>query len=203
MEISKLDQFVYLSYLNGFLLFLWFIGSIYVGEKACKKLVSQKFLDRIRVTFFAPFEIFVSKQELEQVGEWKKWLMYLNMVLVIFVFTSLLTNRTGLQLIIESQDSLIEAKDRIIKIQKNKLKDAGLLIDFTEEKVIDIAEKKFVEIYGDQVLKQKPFVAKLDKNTWYVKGTLHCPPHQVCMGGVAEAEISAVDGAVIRITHGK
>ncbi|AZZ37253.1 hypothetical protein CIK05_10795 [Bdellovibrio sp. qaytius] len=69
--------------------------------------------------------------------------------------------------------------------------------------MINFAEKKFVEIYGEQVLKQRPFSAKQDRNTWYVKGTLHCPPHDICSGGVAEAEISSVDRSVIRITHGK
>lgn len=203
MNISKIDQFLYLSYLNGFLLLLWMIGFFYVGDKVSKKLISQKLLDRIRVTFLAPFEMFISKEELDQVGAWKKWLLSLNFILVIFIFTSLLTNRTGLQMTIESQDSLIQAKDTIIKTQKNKLKDAALLVDLTEKKVINFAEKKFVENYGEQVLKQRPFSAKQDKNAWYVKGTLHCPLHNVCTGGVAEAEISAMDGSVIRITHGK
>ncbi|AZZ37254.1 hypothetical protein CIK05_10800 [Bdellovibrio sp. qaytius] len=141
MNISKIDQFLYLSYLNGFLLLLWMIGSLYIGDKVTKKLVSQKPLDRIRVTFLAPFEIFVSKEELDQVGVWKKWLLCLNLILVIFLFTSLLTNRAGLQMIIESQDSLIQAKDMVIKMQKNKLKDAALLVDLSEKKSLILPKR--------------------------------------------------------------
>lgn len=79
-------------------------------------------------------------------------------------------------------------------------KDKSLL---SEEAVLKIAETNLQKTYGDEVLKQKPFKATLKGKVWQVTGTSHCPPGEVCKGGTAIVEVSAKDGAIINITHGK
>ena len=74
--------------------------------------------------------------------------------------------------------------------------------EIPERRVIEIAEKAFVERFGSEVLSQRPFNAVLVMNVWRVSGTLPCPPGGSCRGGVAEAEIS-VSGEVLSIAHGK
>lgn len=72
-----------------------------------------------------------------------------------------------------------------------------------EKQAIQFAELVFSNIYGDQVLSQRPFVATLKKNVWYVEGSFHCPKGNSCKGGVAEISFSKKDARVIKITHGK
>lgn len=70
-----------------------------------------------------------------------------------------------------------------------------------EKTAIRIAEAVWIPIYGEKVLEERPFVAKLiDGNKWYVYGTL---PKKYNVGGVAEIEISKSDGKILRISHGK
>ena len=72
-----------------------------------------------------------------------------------------------------------------------------------KKSAIQIAEENFINKYGPEVLKQKPFQAELKNEVWFVSGTFHCPQGTGCKGGTAEIEISAKDGKVIKITHGK
>lgn len=81
-----------------------------------------------------------------------------------------------------------------------KLFESGLI---SKKEAIKIAETKFIESYGKRVLEQRPFEAKLDQKIWFIEGTLHCPKDVVCKGGVAEAEISATDGSILKVIHGK
>lgn len=65
---------------------------------------------------------------------------------------------------------------------------------------IKIAVAVWEPIYGaDKIAAEKPFRAKLAHGVWTVQGSL--PKGWV--GGVALAEISKVDGRIIRISHGK
>lgn len=73
----------------------------------------------------------------------------------------------------------------------------------SKEQAIKIAEEKLVEVYGKQVLKERPFSASLDNNTWNISGTMHCPKGDLCAGGVAHISISAKGGKVLNFTHDK
>lgn len=67
------------------------------------------------------------------------------------------------------------------------------------ETAIKIAEAVWLPIYGDAILKKKPFKAHLTGDVWIVEGTL--PAESV--GGVPIAEISKKDGKIVRIRHGQ
>ena len=69
---------------------------------------------------------------------------------------------------------------------------------------ISIAVAIWNPIYGKEKIKQeKPYKAKLRNGIWYVQGTLNCPTSPVCIGGVAEIEISKNNGMIYRVSHGK
>lgn len=72
-----------------------------------------------------------------------------------------------------------------------------------KEVAIEIAEEKLVKMYGKKVLGQRPFVANLEEDIWKIEGTFHCPKGSVCKGGVAKIDISAKDGTVLHVEHGK
>ena len=74
---------------------------------------------------------------------------------------------------------------------------AGYVPD--EATAVRIAEAVWLPIYGESVLKEKPFHAKLANGIWIVGGTLP----EGYIGGTAEAEISKKDGCILRISHGK
>jgi len=68
----------------------------------------------------------------------------------------------------------------------------------TEETAIRIAVAVWEPIYGkDVIAKQKPYIARKIKRVWLVTGTLP----KGAIGGVAEAEISELDGRILRVTH--
>ena len=68
------------------------------------------------------------------------------------------------------------------------------------EAAIEIALAAWNAIYGQDAIKsQSPYIATLQGNIWTVRGSL---PLQF-KGGVAVAEISKTDGALLRIGHGK
>jgi len=55
-------------------------------------------------------------------------------------------------------------------------------------------------IYGAKLIAdEKPYVAVLKHNIWYVRGSLPAG----ALGGVAEARISKVDGRILSVTHGQ
>ena len=65
---------------------------------------------------------------------------------------------------------------------------------------IRIAEAVWIPIYGEETLAdEKPFVAILEEGVWYVHGTLPVGS----LGGTAEAEIDAVSGKILRVSHGE
>jgi len=63
---------------------------------------------------------------------------------------------------------------------------------------IKLAEAILVRIYGEKVLRQRPWKVVESKNEFTITGTLHSQ-----LGGVAEISISKSDARVIRYTHGK
>ena len=68
------------------------------------------------------------------------------------------------------------------------------------ETAIRIALAVWEPIYGrKQIDSEKPYRATLKNGVWTVEGSL--PPGW--FGGVAIAEISASDGTILRISHGK
>lgn len=73
----------------------------------------------------------------------------------------------------------------------------------TEEAAIKVAETILVDVYGEAVLAQRPFRAKLDGDFWIIDGTLHCPKGSICKGGTAHIELSKKDGQVRKVIHGK
>lgn len=73
----------------------------------------------------------------------------------------------------------------------------------TEESAIKVAETILVNVYGEKVLEQRPFKAKLEGDVWKIAGTFHCPQGVGCKGGVARIEINKKDGKVKSVIHDK
>jgi|SRR5947209_3259398 len=70
-----------------------------------------------------------------------------------------------------------------------------------EQTAVRIAEAVLGPIYGEeQIARERPFTAVLKGEIWTVEG--HLPASQN-KGGVALAEISKLDGRILRVTHGK
>jgi len=69
-----------------------------------------------------------------------------------------------------------------------------------EEIAISVAEKKWEQVYGNSINKEKPFVAtQKNDSIWIVHGTIPKPT----IGGVAYAEVNVKTKEVIEYTHGK
>lgn len=73
----------------------------------------------------------------------------------------------------------------------------------TEESAIKVAETVLVNVYGEKILEERPFKAKLEGDVWKIAGTFHCPQGGICKGGVARIEISKKDGKVKSVIHDK
>lgn len=76
----------------------------------------------------------------------------------------------------------------------------------SEQEAIQVAEKELLKIYGDKILNQKPFHAKLELGIWKVTGTVNCPGSEtgnLCAGGTGEVDINKETGEIVRITHTK
>ncbi|MDH6251254.1 hypothetical protein M2347_000981 [Chryseobacterium sp. H1D6B] len=75
--------------------------------------------------------------------------------------------------------------------------------DYTTDKEIalNLAEKKWKEVYGkSSINKQKPFATeKKNDSIWIVHGTFPKPT----IGGVAYAEVNVKTKKVIKYTHGE
>jgi len=81
---------------------------------------------------------------------------------------------------------------------KTHNKEAGSIVD--KELIISIAEKKWIEVYGKSIEKQKPYaVKKKNDSIWIVHGTFSKPT----IGGVAYAEVNIKTKQVIKYTHGE
>ena len=70
-----------------------------------------------------------------------------------------------------------------------------------KDDAVKIAEVLLSRLYGEKVLSQRPFNAKLSDGFWIVEGTLHCPAGSTCKGGVARIEIGKQDGRVRSVSH--
>lgn len=69
----------------------------------------------------------------------------------------------------------------------------------TEEVAVKIAEAIWLPIYGEKILKYKPYKATLkDKKVWIVTGTL-----SKGLGGTPYIEIQKSDCKILVVTHGK
>ena len=88
---------------------------------------------------------------------------------------------------------------------------ADIIEKFPSEKVLgpvtsakeakEKAEAVWLEVYGDEVKKEKPYSVAYDENTgtWLVQG--HLPWYMV--GGVANILIQESDGSVLAVWHEK
>jgi hypothetical protein len=77
-----------------------------------------------------------------------------------------------------------------------------------EATAIKLGEKILERIYGrKQIQSEKPFTAKLTDGVWHVTGTLYCKDKNrnlvsdVCVGGVAMADVRQRDGRVLKTAH--
>jgi hypothetical lipoprotein len=70
----------------------------------------------------------------------------------------------------------------------------------TYNKVIFLAEREWVKIYGNKIYSNKPFIVKIKNDSiWSVEGTLPVDFD----GGVPYAEINIKTFEISNITHGK
>lgn len=72
-----------------------------------------------------------------------------------------------------------------------------------EKSAVNVGEALLVSIYGESVLKQRPFKVKSSKKTWILEGTLPCKKGDVCLGGVAMIEFNKHDSQVVKFIHSK
>lgn len=65
---------------------------------------------------------------------------------------------------------------------------------------VQMAQIIFVRIYGEEVLKKKPFIATLKGGSiWVVNGSIE----EGMDGGVPHIEIQKSDGKILKVIHGK
>ena len=64
---------------------------------------------------------------------------------------------------------------------------------------VQIAQIILVNVYGEKVLKKRPFIAVLKEGVWIVDGSLE----KGMDGGVPHIEIQKSDGKIINVIHGK
>jgi hypothetical protein len=62
-----------------------------------------------------------------------------------------------------------------------------------------IAEAVWIEIYGLEVLKHKPYKIKLKNGIWIISGSIS----KGSLGGVPYIEIQKKDGKIIKVSHSK
>ena len=98
----------------------------------------------------------------------------------------------------------IIGEDSARRVVKNSLADAGQAYSDTliknSESAISIAETILVNLYGKALISsEKPFECYLIDGYWYLRGTL--PKNYT--GSVFEMIMSAKDGRVVKLTHGK
>jgi len=73
-------------------------------------------------------------------------------------------------------------------------------LKLSKDTILKLAEIYLIEIYGDKILQQKPWIVTDNDDSYVINGRL---PREFKVGGVAEIEIRKSDGKVIRYTHGK
>lgn len=89
-----------------------------------------------------------------------------------------------------------DAKGKNIKEKTDKISN--------DEEAAKVADSFFVDKYGKEILKERPWIAKYDESTksWLIEGTLHCSQFHDCTGGVASMIVDE-QGNVIAYWHGK
>ncbi|KFE97363.1 hypothetical protein IX39_20440 [Chryseobacterium formosense] len=88
--------------------------------------------------------------------------------------------------------------------------DKSISLDCNDEtKVIAIAEREWLKVYGKSIYETRPFIAeKVNDSIWKVSGTLNSVTYinnkmVLTSGGVPYIEINSKNCAVTNITHGK
>ena len=116
----------------------------------------------------------------------------LLLVVIVIVGVALLWNVQRI-----SYFTLNEYDDVIANFPSDKL--LGPVTSAKEAK--EKAEAVWLEVYGDEVKKEKPYSVAYDENTgtWLVQG--HLPWYMV--GGVANILIQESDGSVLAVWHEK
>ena len=72
-------------------------------------------------------------------------------------------------------------------------------VDLDEKSALQIAEIVLVRVYGEKVLKERPWNSSKAEGVFEIWGTMK----KTELGGVASIRISAADARVISIEHGK
>jgi NTF2 fold immunity protein len=88
------------------------------------------------------------------------------------------------------------AADAPLETRDERIAKVGMVPD--AKTAVAIALAVFKPVFSAAIIKkQSPFHAELKNDVWIVYGTV------IGKGGTAEAEISRIDGRIIRIGHGK
>ena len=94
----------------------------------------------------------------------------------------------------------------IVKEKANNLKSSDgqvkVNLNLDEKTAVKIAEAILSLIYGDGVLKQRPWIVTDNGTDFKITGTFY-GKKQKMKGGVAEITISKSDARIIKYTHGK
>jgi hypothetical protein len=73
-----------------------------------------------------------------------------------------------------------------------------------KQTAIAVVEPILFKIYGkEQIVGERPYVIDLVDGYWIIYGALKELPGQIVMGGTFLIVLSAKDGRVIKLTHGK
>ena len=101
--------------------------------------------------------------------------------------------------------ALVVALPILAYAQENYLPPSGYVPDAAT--AIAIARAVLIPIYGEKTIRsEEPLVATRDGSAWLVNGTLPCQreyEHTPCLGGTAFVKLSAEDGQIMFVTHGK
>jgi len=81
-------------------------------------------------------------------------------------------------------------------------------LNIEKSTAIKIAEAVFLQLYGETVLTQHPWIVRETDSTFEISGTLHRKHSKigeivVLVGGVAKMTINKADGRILKSTHGK
>lgn len=83
-------------------------------------------------------------------------------------------------------------------IDKTKTIDTMINLKLKKDTIVKIAEIILVDIYGEKVLNEKPWIITEMPNAYKIMGTLRS-----AKGGVAEIIINKKNGCVEKCIHGK
>jgi hypothetical protein len=102
-----------------------------------------------------------------------------------------------------------KGSDNVVENKENNdvLLQDTLSIDYVpdEETAKRIAEAIWLPIYGERILKQRPYEATLNGDIWVVEGLIPHPyrNHSEFRGGTAYIEIQKKDCKILKVTHGR